>query len=218
MRIPPLLILILILSGVLLSLDVGYVYGDNEGDGYGGELEQCATCHYVRGSHQSLGCYSCHNLLGENLTLYLEGHPSNLINSSPLPIFRVDISKIEDPYEFNEFCGSCHTDILEDYEFFAHGNVTYVTDNHEVVVIKGYKDVFYRLHIADDYYNLQVVPGKACIECHNPHDPVMEPLSILPKQSYRPEPPNQSNIITIGISAVVVGLLLLVIAGWRRWF
>jgi len=207
-------------SGVIIVLIITiimnvYYYGQvnvyaSDQEYQSSEWESCSKCHYVRGPHQPLGCTTCHKLLGSNLTLYLEGHPSNLINASPLPIFRVNISDIKDPFELNGFCGSCHREIYEDYLRYAHGNSTFTSENEEILVINGYKGVKYILHIAPEYYNLIKKNGRACVECHNPHDPIAKPLSILPQQSYRPAPPDETNIVLAGSLVSLVGVMMLV--------
>ena len=213
------LIFVLLISSILLVYYSGVVsVKAAEQTPQLGEFEKCSKCHYVRGPHQPLGCTTCHNLLGSNLTLYLEGHPSNLINASPLPIFRVNISEIDNPFELNEFCGGCHQEIFEDYERFAHGNSTFTLKNQEILVIKGYKNVDYILHLAPEYYNLVEINGRACVECHNPHDPVAKPLSILPLQSYRPAPPEQSDILLVGSVVTVIGIVLVALNFvWRGY-
>jgi len=173
--------------------------------------EKCAKCHYVGGPHRSLGCTSCHRIVDGNFSLYIEGHPSNLINSTPIPLFEINLSDISDPYKLNIFCGICHKDIYNEYIHYAHGNTTFVAPNQETILINGYKDIKYILHIASKYNRLEKVNGKACVECHNPHDPIFKPPSILSKQSYRPPPPDESDLTNLGLIVICTSIFLVII-------
>ena len=208
-----LLLGIIILLAVLFLNRLGnQVYADNEAQGI---FNKCAECHYVAGPHRPLGCSSCHRIIGQNLTLYIEGHPSNLINSTPIQLFQLNISDIDDPYRFNEFCGTCHQEIYNEYIHYAHGNTTYIAPNQSELIINGYKNIRYILHIANNYKDLSKAHAKACIECHNPHNPIFNPPSILAKQSYRPPPPDETRLMDIGILVLVGGSLLILIGIFR---
>ena len=172
---------------------------------------KCSECHKLSGPHASLNCSNCHRVSVENMTLHVKGIPHIRGNSS-----EVSLSSIKDPMDLNDFCGRCHSDIYEDYLLLAHGNATFTARGEERYVLVGYKGIRYILHIAPDYTNLVKKNARACVECHDPHDPLLKPLNIMPVQSYRPSPPDERWILLYGIIVVLASTILIYAVG-RGW-
>ncbi len=174
----------------------------------------CVTCHQAlnltgnrkivpfhgidltKGAHRGLVCSSCHvpptmQKLVNNAEVYIPG-----------------LHTTEDLKKTNSVCAVCHPRQYLDYNYLVHGNKTFICPDGNVTKVIGYKGVGYDFHICPEYKNLTTVPAKACVECHNPHDPTMPPPSILPEPSIRPPPPNEAGIAFGGLAAIIGGLLL----------
>ncbi len=152
------------------------------------------------GAHRGLYCSNCHvppimqELLGGS-EVYIPGLHSR-----------------DQLMETNKVCAVCHPREYKDYELLVHANKTLICNEGESVKLIGYKGVDYVFHICPDYTNLSTVPAKACVECHNPHDPLMPPPNILPEPSTRPPPPREDSIALGGLAAVLGGIILIVSA------
>jgi hypothetical protein len=217
--------MIILISITLLTSTAVYIYGSEDIILTSVGFEECSTCHSVSGAHIGIGCGSCHVIGPEYLNLSIQGVPHGEFElywyeNSSIP-YRLsgessDRHNIVESWELNEFCGSCHNSIYVDYILLAHGNTTYIVDDEDRYVVNGYKGVNYILHIAPDYTNLRVVNARACVECHDPHDPLMTPPSILPVQSYRPPPPDQRSISLYGLTILLISLMIIVYILLRR--
>ncbi len=150
------------------------------------------------GAHRGLYCVNCH--VPDSAMMKLRGG---------VEIRVLGLHGHDELMETNRVCATCHPRTYMDYMRFAHGNTTWTCSGGSVVKIVGYKNVTYDYHVCDDYRNLTRVHAKACVECHNPHDPVVMPLSILPKQSDRPAPPDQLAIAVGGVLSGALGLTMI---------
>jgi len=169
-------------------------------------MKKVVPFHHIdltKGPHRGLFCASCHSVPDVwNLKTpwgKVEIRIPGLFNHSSL-------------METNKVCATCHMRTYMDYQFLAHGNKTYTCPGGKVEFIKGYKGVLYAFHICPQYKNLTTVPAKACVECHNPHNPVYRAISILPPPSERPPPPPQSPIEYGTLAVTIAGLSLLLAA------
>lgn len=79
-------------------------------------------------------------------------------------------------------------------------------------MVRGYKGVSYVLRFCPTYEELKVEHARSCVECHDPHDPVMPPPGILEKQSYRLEPPEQAAVARGGLAVLLAGASLIAAA------
>jgi len=101
----------------------------------------------------------------------------------------------EDLMSYNTLCAQCHPREYDDYVNLVHGNKTFVCSGGKTVFILGYKGSPYWFHECPNYNgHFKTVPAKSCVECHDPHDPVKMPLSIMPPPSDRPAPYPQESI------------------------
>ena len=158
----------------------------------------------TKGAHRGLYCSDCHipptmiNLVGGG-KVYIPG----LHNRTQL----IEASKV---------CAVCHPREWSDWEHLIHGNKTYTCPGGTVVYITppySYKGVRYPFHICPNHYkDLKTIPAKACVQCHNPHDPVYRPLGPLPVPSLRPPPPNEDNFLYGMIATVIAGVILIGLA------
>ena len=153
------------------------------------------------GAHRGLYCSNCHvpptmiQLRGGG-RVYIPG----LHNRTQL----IEASKV---------CAVCHPREWEDWLHLVHGNKTYTCPGGKVVYVIGYKGIRYPFHICPHgYKNLKTIPARACVECHNPHDPVYKPLGPLPRPSTRPPPPDETNYL-LGMTATVIAGLALIVFG-----
>ncbi len=178
----------------------------------GQEFYPCSQCHaaltvsgqsrasefhgvdLTEGAHGGLYCSNCHlapqvDVLVGGVNISIPGlHPRDSL------------------MELNKACATCHADVYRDYQLHAHGNQTYTCSGGTAELVEGYKGVGYWFHLCPEYRDLSVEPARACVECHNPHDPTMPALSILPEPSDRPSPPDESSIALGGLVVVLVGL------------
>ncbi|AEM38969.1 hypothetical protein Pyrfu_1102 [Pyrolobus fumarii 1A] len=150
------------------------------------------------GAHRGLYCSNCHvpplmqELVGGG-EVYIPGmHPRDKL------------------METNKVCAVCHPREYKDYEMLVHGNKTFECPDGKVVKIVGYKGVIYDFHVCSEYKNLEKKPARACVECHDPHDPTYYAINILPEPSDRPAPPAQDEVVYGTVAALVGGLLLIV--------
>ena len=155
----------------------------------------------TKGPHRGLYCANCHipptfiNLRG-GARVYIPGlHNRTLVMQT------------------NKLCAICHPREYQDYLDLIHGNKTFTCPGGKVIIIHGYKGINYYYHICPDgYKHLETLPARACVECHNPHDPVVKPLNILPTPSERPAPPKETSIAIGDVLALVGGLIAVGIA------
>ncbi|BEP17195.1 hypothetical protein PYJP_05470 [Pyrofollis japonicus] len=150
----------------------------------------------TKGAHRGLYCANCHvaptmiQLHGDAFVFIPGYHNRSLVMQT------------------NKLCAICHPKEYKDYMNLVHANKTYVCPGGKVEIVHGYKDINYDFHICPNgYKNLKTVPARACVECHDPHDPVFKPLNILPKPSEKPAPPPQRDI-AIGNVLAIIGALV----------
>jgi len=159
------------------------------------------------GPHAGLYCVNCH--VPESGMMLLRGG---------VPLAIPGVHNESSLFEVNKLCAQCHANIYELYQAGAHGNTTFTCEGGDTQVIIGYNGVKYYYHDCPPGSTYEPRPAQPCIACHNPHQPKMEPPSILPPPSDRPEPPPQDEILLGGVSTGVAGaaLVLLAIALHRR--
>ncbi len=155
----------------------------------------------TKGAHRGLYCANCHSV------------PD--VWNLKTPDGKVEIAipgmmNHEDLMKLNKVCATCHPRTYEDYVNLVHGNKTYTCPNGTVEFVKGYKGVLYTFHICPEYKNLKTVPAKACVECHDPHDPVYHAISILPPPSVRPPPPDETSIAYGTLAVAIAGMALII--------
>jgi len=148
------------------------------------------------GAHKGLVCADCH----------VPPTMSKLVGGAD-----IGASYKGDYKELNVVCAECHERTYHDYINLVHGNKTIVCEREVKVLVKGYKNVSYWLHLCQDYTKLSVVPARGCIECHTPHDPHYKPLAPLPPPSRRPPPPDQTVIAYTTLGVVISSLMLIVV-------
>nr|WP_236698103.1 hypothetical protein [Pyrodictium occultum] len=206
--------ILMLLSMVVLSLALAARAGAEQAGQQLYQIYPCTKCHaamnlpgnrkvvpfhginLTKGAHRGLVCSNCHrpptmiNLVG-GAKVYIPGPHSR-----------------DKLMETNKVCAVCHPREYRDYINLVHGNKTFVCQGGKVVKVKGYKGVIYNFHICPSYKDLKTVPARACVECHDPHNPVLKALNILPEPSFRPPPPNESSVTYGNIAAVVGGLIL----------
>ncbi len=153
------------------------------------------------GPHAGLYCVNCH--VPESAMMELRGG---------IPLAVKGFNSTEDLYRVNELCAQCHADIYELYLVGAHGNTTFDCPGGETHIVYGYNGVKYYYHDCPPGSTYQSRPAQPCIACHDPHQPKMEPASILPVPSERPEPPPQDEILLGGVSTGVAGAALILLA------
>jgi len=157
----------------------------------------------TKGAHKGLYCVNCHSV------------PDVWNLKTPDGKAEIAIPGMfshEDLMKMNKVCASCHKRTYEDYINLVHGNKTYTCPDGTVEFVKGYKGVLYAFHVCKEYKNLKTVPAKACVECHDPHDPVYRAISILPPPSERPPPPPQENIAYGTLAVAIAGMALIVVS------
>jgi hypothetical protein len=118
----------------------------------------------------------------------------------------------EELLELAKTCRVCHVRVVEDYMLLVHGNKTMKCPGGEAVKVKGYKGVVYDFHVCPEYRNLETLPARACVECHNPHNPTLPALNPLPEPSRRPPPPEQLGIVIGALAASITGVVLVAVA------
>jgi len=148
------------------------------------------------GAHKGLVCADCH----------VPPSMSKLVGGVDIVAFYKGDYK-----ELNLVCASCHEKTYHDYINLAHGNKTIVCKGEAKMLVKGYKNVSYWLHICQDYTSLTAVPARGCVECHTPHDPHYKPLAPLPPPSRRPPPPDQTTIAYTTLGVAISSLMLIVV-------
>ncbi|HID40726.1 MAG TPA: hypothetical protein EYP33_01055 [Pyrodictium sp.] len=152
----------------------------------------------TKGAHRGLFCSNCHT------------PPAMIDLVNGAKVYIPGLHDTEKLKETNKVCAVCHPRVVKDYNYLVHGNTTYICQGGNVTRVIGYKGVGYTFHICPEYKNLKTVPAKACVECHDPHDPTMPPASILPAPSERPAPPDETSIAYGTLAAVIGGLALVV--------
>jgi hypothetical protein len=152
------------------------------------------------GAHKGLQCINCHNPDTAMMTMK---------NGVPLAILGLNTTK--ELMNLNKLCAQCHMDIYELYNAGAHGNSTYECPNGETLTVIGVNGVKYYQHLCDKH-NYTRVPKEPCVKCHDPHNPTMHAISILPPPSDRPEPPNQDYITITGVAVFFSGLTLIALS------
>lgn len=182
------------------------------------ELYPCIQCHAaikppattntsefhnitLKDGHSGLYCVNCHNPDASMMELH-----------GGVPLRVPGFHNRTQLYDTNKLCAQCHSDIYELYQHGAHGNTTFTCPGGETHIIIGYKGVKYVEHDCPPGTKYQMKPQEPCIVCHDPHDPKFKPLSILPPPSDRPEPPPQGEIVAGGVSTLVAGIALIVLA------
>ena len=207
--------LVLAVIAVLIILPQSVLLQASAGNGQ--DIYPCSSCHaglpvsgvskwsefhginLTTGAHRGLYCVNCH--VPDTAMMKLRGG---------VDIKVLGLHSHEELMETNRACATCHPRTYMDYLHYAHGNTTFkCASGGEEYRIVGYKNVTYIYHACNDYHNLTLAHPKACVECHNPHDPVVYPLNILPKQSDRPEPPDQTPIAIGGILSGALGLTMI---------
>jgi len=156
----------------------------------------------TKGPHRGLYCNNCH----------IPPTMQKLINNAE--VYIPGIHPREKLMETNRVCAVCHPREYMDYMLLVHGNKTYTCPGGKDIKVKGYKGVIYDFHICPNgWKNLKAVPARACVECHDPHDPTYYALGPLPEPSLRPPPPNE-DVITYGMIASGIGGLILIISAF----
>ncbi len=155
----------------------------------------------TEGKHAGLYCVNCH--VPESGMMELRGGVEIAVKG---------FHNETDLYRVNQLCAQCHMDIYELYMNNAHGNQTYTCQGGETYTVIGYNGVKYYYHDCPPGTEYETVPAKPCIACHDPHDPQMEPLNILPPPSERPPPPPQDEILLGGVGTGVAGAVLVLLA------
>jgi hypothetical protein len=146
----------------------------------------------TKGAHGGLYCSNCHEA----------DNPMILKNKAVVVHFQYANKK--DLMSYNTLCAQCHPRVYDDYIHLAHGNKTFTCEGGKTVLVFGYKGSPYWYHICNDYNGkFERKPARACVECHDPHDPVMLPASIMPPPSDRPEPYPQGMIEATTIVSIV---------------
>ncbi len=200
----------------LASISIAHAASSEKNKEYYKSIYPCTKCHLsmnlngmtkkssfhhidlTKGAHRGLYCANCHTpptmiKLRSGGFVFIPGyHNRSLVMQT------------------NKLCAICHPKEYQDYMNLVHANKTYVCPGGKVEIIHGYKNVNYDFHICPNgYKNLTTVPARACVECHDPHDPVFKPLNILPTPSERPAPPKETSI-AIGNVLAVIGALVVI--------
>lgn len=214
-------VLVLVVAVLVLATSIGIAHATSaeKNKEYYKSIYPCTKCHLsmnlngmvkksefhhidlTKGAHKGLYCANCHTpptmiQLRSGGFVFIPGyHNQSLVMQT------------------NKLCAICHPKEYQDYLNLIHANKTYVCPGGKVEIIHGYKDINYYFHICPNgYKNLTTVPARACVECHDPHDPVFKPLNILPTPSERPAPPNERSIAIGNILAVIGALVAIGIA------
>ena len=154
----------------------------------------------TKGAHRGLYCANCHSMPD---VWNLKTPDGKVEIAIPGMMSHEDLMKI------NKVCATCHPRTYEDYVNLVHANKTFTCPDGKVEFVKGYKGVNYAFHICKEYKNLKTVPAKACVECHNPHDPVYHAISILPPPGLRAPPPPQESIAYGTLAVAIAGMALI---------
>ena len=158
----------------------------------------------TKGAHRGLYCVDCHNPQDQMMTLKgLEGK---------IPMVIKAFASAQDKMRMNMVCASCHFRTYQDYIHLAHGNKTFECAGGSIILIKGYKGVPYNFHVCNEYIDLKTKPAKACIDCHDPHDPQFKAPHPMPLPSERPLPPEQNSILKGLIFASAAAIAFFIIA------
>jgi len=136
------------------------------------------------GAHSGLYCANCH--VPESAMMKLHGG---------VEIKVLGVHTHSELMDDNKVCASCHPQTYKDYVYFSHGNTSWSCAGGETGLVVGYKSVSYLYHVCEEYRGLKPIHGKACVECHDPHNPTFRPLSILPEPSERPKPPEEFAVV-----------------------
>jgi hypothetical protein len=156
------------------------------------------------GAHAGLYCSNCHD----------PKEPMKLVNGAV--VVPLNLASREDLMKYNTLCAKCHPRVYADYLVGAHGNSTFVCQGGEKVFVIGYKGAPYWYHQCNSYTNLKVVPGRPCVFCHNPHDPIKPPANIMPPPSDRPKPYPQDAIAYSTAFLMILATALSVFAYLKR--
>lgn len=150
------------------------------------------------GAHRGLTCINCHDP---------DSGMMKLQNGVDIAFYGLHNDTMT--MKINTMCSVCHPKEYESYVRGAHGNRTYTCSGGMVEEIVGYNGVTYYQHYCSSEHGYQATPAKPCIACHDPHNPVMEPPTVLPPPSERPPPPSQDYILIGGVSVVTAGFALI---------
>jgi len=158
----------------------------------------------TKGAHAGLYCSNCHD----------PNNPMKLRNGATVVPFA--LSSKEDRMKYNTLCAQCHPRTYDDYINLAHGNKTFTCPEGKSIFIIGYKGSPYWFHQCPNY-NTQFhrEPAKSCVFCHDPHDPVKMPASIMPPPSDRPAPYPQPMIETTTIILMAIAALVSIYAYFK---
>ena len=188
-------------AALLAALALAAAAAEEAEAGGGAEFYPCRTCHaalnltgdrkavpfhgidLTEGAHAGLVCSSCHVApLMEELVGGVEVRIPGLHSQEEL-------------VELYRVCQTCHARVVEDYLLLVHGNKTMRCPGGESVKVRGYKGVVYDFYVCPEYRNFETVPARACVQCHNPHNPTMPALEPLPLPSTRPPAPEQPGMV-----------------------
>ena len=134
------------------------------------------------GAHAGLYCSNCHD----------PKNPMKLITGDI--VIPPNLASEKDLMKYNKLCAKCHPRVYADYMVGAHGNSTFVCEGGTKYFVIGYKNSPWWYHVCPEYKNMHTVPGRPCVYCHNPHDPIKPPAKIMPPPSDRPAPYKQDVI------------------------
>jgi hypothetical protein len=158
----------------------------------------------LKGAHQGLYCSNCHDV----------DNPMKLKNGAI--VVPKKLATKQDLMSYNTLCAQCHPRTYDDYIHLAHGNKTFVCPQGKTVLIIGYKGSPYWFHQCPDYNgHFERKPARACVECHDPHDPVKLPNSIMPPPSDRPKPYPQPMIEKTTIILMVLAAAVSIFAYFK---
>ena len=152
------------------------------------------------GAHGGLYCSNCHD----------PKDPIKLRNGAV--VVPKNLASPEQLHQYDTLCAQCHPRVYADYLVGAHANSTFICEGGTAHFVYGYKGAPYWYHECPKYTNLKVVPGKPCVFCHDPHDPIKPPASIMPPPSDRPAPYPQGAIMNSLLFLMGLATLLSVIA------
>ena len=154
----------------------------------------------TKGAHRALYCANCHST-PDVWNMKIPGGKA--------PIAIPGLHGRDRLMEMNKVCERCHPQTYMDYIHLVHANKTFTCQGEQLILVYGYKGVGYRFHICPEYRNLTAMPGRACVECHNPHIGYYYSISILPPESDRPAPPPQQSIAYGTLAVTIAGLSLI---------
>jgi hypothetical protein len=158
----------------------------------------------TKGAHAGLYCSNCHDT----------NNPMILKNGAVVVPYKYATK--EDLMSYNTLCAQCHPRTYDDYIHLAHGNKTWTCSGGKSILVFGYKGSPYWFHECPNY-NTQFKrePARACVECHDPHDPVKLPESIMPPPSDRPKPYPQGMIEKTTIVLMALAAIVSIIAYFK---